>query len=172
MKIGVLSDTHDQGELIRKAVAYFNSQNVALVIHCGDWVSPFSLHFYQGLKAPLKGVFGNNDGDKFRHISLKNNWGLNLEYEDRFLEMEVNHRWIAVFHGDCPGIVEALVRCGKYDVVFHGHTHQKVNQHYGKTLSLNPGSLMQETSRDINEASIAIYDTIEHRAFHLCLHTQ
>lgn len=169
MKIGVLSDTHDQGELIRAAVKYFNAQNVELVIHCGDWVSPFILYFFQGLKARLRGVFGNNDGDKFRHLTFKNKWGLDLEYEDRFLEMEIDHRRIAVFHGDYSGIVEALVTCGKYDAIFHGHTHQKINQHYGKTLSLNPGSLMPETTREIHEASIAIYDTSTHAAFHYLL---
>jgi hypothetical protein len=169
MKIGVLSDTHDQGELIRQAVAYFNSQHVGLVIHCGDWVSPFILHFFQGLEAPLRGVFGNNDGDKFRHLAFKNQWGIDLEYEERFLELEVDNRKIAVFHGDYQGIVDALVLCGKYDAVFHGHTHQKVNQHIGKTLSLNPGSLMQETTKTVTQASIAIYDTTENSAFHFCL---
>jgi uncharacterized protein len=169
MKIGVLSDTHDQGELIQKAVKQFNAENVAWVFHCGDWVSPFILHFFQGLKAPLRGVFGNNDGDKFRHLAFKNKWGIDLEYEDRFLEVELDKRSIAVFHGDYSGIVDALVTCGKYDVVFHRHTHQKVNQYHGKTLSLNPGSLMQETSQNVKGASIAIYDTETHKATHTLL---
>jgi putative phosphoesterase len=167
MKIGVISDTHDQGELIRKAVEHFNSENVSWVFHCGDWVSPFILHFFQGLQAPLRGVFGNNDGDKFRHLAFKDKWEIDLEYEDRFLEMEINNRRIAVFHGDYSGIVEALVTCGKYDVVLHGHTHQKINQYHGKTLSLNPGSLMHETSKNIKEASIAIYDSEKHAATHI-----
>lgn len=169
MKIGVLSDTHDQGDLIRKAVDCFNSEKVEWVFHCGDWVSPFILYFFQGLKAPLRGVFGNNDGDKFRHLASKNRWGLDLEYEERFLEMEVDARRIAIFHGDYPGLVEALVTCGKYDAVFHGHTHQQVNTHIGKTLSLNPGSLMKETSQTIQGASIAIYDTKTHAATHITL---
>lgn len=169
MKIGVLSDTHDQGELIHAAVKYFNSQKVDLVIHCGDWVSPFILHFFKALQAPLRGVFGNNDGDKFRHLAFKDKWGIDLQYEDRFLEMELDNRRIAVFHGDYSGIVEALVTCGKYDVVFHGHTHQRVNQHHGKTLSLNPGSLMKETSDSVKEASIAIYDTSTHLATHFLI---
>jgi len=166
MKIGVLSDTHDQGELIREAVACFNHQQVGLVVHCGDWVSPFILHFFKELQAPLRGVFGNNDGDKFRHLAFKNQWGLDLEYEERFLELEVDHRKIAVFHGDYQGIVDALVTCGKYDAVFHGHTHQKINQQIGRTLSLNPGSLMQETTKHITQASVAIYDTNTNSASH------
>lgn len=169
MKIGVISDTHDQGEFIRQAVLHFNREQVLLVIHCGDWVSPFILYFFQGLQAPLRGVFGNNDGDKFRHLAFKDKWGLDLQYEERFLEMEVEGKRLAVFHGDYPGLVEGLVMSGKYDIVCHGHTHQRVNQHYGKTLSLNPGSLMKETSKEIKGASIAIYDTTTHTATHTLL---
>jgi len=169
MKIGILSDTHDQGELIRKAVDFFNHEKVEYVFHCGDWVSPFILYFFKGLRARLRGVFGNNDGDKFRHLAFKNKWGLDLEYEERFLEISLDGRLIAVFHGDYPGIVDALVACGKYDVVFHGHTHQRVNEHVGKTLSLNPGSLMKETSATIKGASIAVYDTKAHTAQHVFL---
>jgi putative phosphoesterase len=169
MKIGVISDTHDQGELIRKAVNIFNDEKVSLVIHCGDWVSPFILHFFKELQAPIRGVFGNNDGDKFRHLTFKDKWGLDLQYEERFLEMEIDQRRLAVFHGDYTGLVDALVTCGKYDLVLHGHTHQKVNQHHGKTLSLNPGSLMRETSDTVKGASIAIYDTTSHSARHIDL---
>jgi predicted phosphodiesterase len=45
MKIGVLSDTHDQGELIRQAIQHLNHERVAWVFHCGDWVSPFILGY-------------------------------------------------------------------------------------------------------------------------------
>jgi len=41
MKIGVISDTHDQQELILQSVQKLNEADVGLVIHCGDWVSPF-----------------------------------------------------------------------------------------------------------------------------------
>lgn len=169
MKIGVISDTHDQGEMIRSAVAHFNKEKVDLVFHCGDWVSPFILYFFQGLNAPMKGVFGNNDGDKFRHLAFQNKWRLDLEFEDRFIEMKVDDKLIAVFHGDYPGLVEALITSSKYDAVFHGHTHRKVNQHFGKTLSLNPGSLMKETSSTVKGASIALYDTVAHKAWHIDL---
>jgi putative phosphoesterase len=146
MKIGVLSDTHDQGDLIRWAVEQFNRENVEWVFHCGDWVSPFILYFFQGLRAPLRGVFGNNDGDKFRHLAFKNKWNLNLEYEERFLEMKLDSRRICVFHG---------------------HTHLRVNEHIGNTLSLNPGSLMKETSPTVKGASTAIYDTQANSATHI-----
>jgi hypothetical protein len=34
---------------------------------------------------------------------------------------------------------------------------------------LNPGSLMQKTSKDVKGASIAIYDTETHKATHILL---
>lgn len=167
MKIGVLSDTHDQGDLIRKAIERFNLEEVSWVFHCGDWVSPFILYFFQDLKVPISGVFGNNDGDKFRHLVFKNKWNLDLSYEERFLAKELDGKKLAIFHGDYPDIVEALVSCGKYDAVFHGHTHRPINEYVGKTLSLNPGSLMQESSSTVKGASIAIYDTMAHKANHI-----
>ncbi len=169
MKIGVISDTHDQGDLIRAAVDYFNLAGVEWVVHCGDWVSPFALYFFGDLKAKLRGVFGNNDGDKFRHLLNKTNLNLDVEYEDRFLELNLDNRSIAVFHGDYPGIVNALVTCGKYDAVFHGHTHKPINEVHGRTLSLNPGTLMKETSPTIKGASIAIYDTATNSALSISL---
>ena len=56
MKICVLTDTHDQYHNIQKAVAVLNEKHVEFVIHCGDWVSPFTLKFYEGLKCPIKGA--------------------------------------------------------------------------------------------------------------------
>lgn len=167
MKIGVISDTHDQDVLIEKAVHRFNEEKVGLVIHCGDWVSPFILYCFRELKVPLRGVFGNNDGDKFRHAMFSGKFGIDIQYEERFLEIEIGGRKIAVFHGDYAGLVDALVNCGKYDAVFHGHTHQRVLQMHGKTLSLNPGSLMRSTMGQAFGASIAIYDTAAHQAFHI-----
>jgi predicted phosphodiesterase len=70
------------------------------------------------------------------------------------------------FHGDYKEIVDALVACSKYDAVFHGHTHQKVNKTVGKTLSLNPGSLMRKTRDEALGASFAIYDTTTNLAEH------
>lgn len=43
MKIGIISDTHDQVEKIKKAISIFNKEKVFLVYHLGDFCSPFSL---------------------------------------------------------------------------------------------------------------------------------
>ena len=49
MKIGVISDTHDHLENISKAVTVFNNKNVDVLIHCGDYVSPFTFNVFDNL---------------------------------------------------------------------------------------------------------------------------
>lgn len=64
MKVGILSDSHDDMAAIAKAVALFNAEGVVRVLHAGDIVSPFTFEVFRDLQAPLGGVFGNNDGDR------------------------------------------------------------------------------------------------------------
>lgn len=159
MKIGVISDTHDQYENILKTVRILNEKKVELAIHCGDWVSPFVIQFFRDLQCPIKGVFGNNDGDRFMHLKRAKESSVNIQFEERVLKFEIENRKIFVYHGDYEDVTDALVRCAKYDVVFHGHTHISVNKTIEKTLSLNPGTLMNFTSDKTKGASFAIYDT-------------
>ncbi len=170
MKLGVMSDSHDQVENILKAVEIFNQEKVELVIHCGDWVSPFTLKFYEKLQCPIKGVFGNNDGDKFRHLERKRGgqYQVDVTYFDLFMELEIDGKKIAAFHGDSQPILRSLIKSQNYDVIFHGHTHQKINEVANGTLSFNPGTLMKN-SGNVQGASIGIYDTIKHSARHIDL---
>ena len=112
----------------------------------------------------MKGIFGNNDGDKFRHVQRSADLKVKISYEERFLSLTLDGRKIAAFHGDYQEIVDALIACGQYDAVFHGHNHTAENKMIGKTLSVNPGTLMDVTSDTTKGASLAIYDTATNTA--------
>lgn len=160
--IGILSDTHDQIHHLVKVIEYFNHVQVDLVIHCGDWTSPFSLIHYAKLQAPLYGIFGNNDGDKFRHIRYAQGFGINIHIEDRLLVLSKFGKKIVVFHGDYYEIVDALVKCGDYDLVLHGHNHRAKIEKIGNVLSLNPGTLVDFTNEKVRGASFGLYDATAH----------
>jgi len=119
MKIGVISDTHDNLEMIKRAVDLFNSEGVELVIHAGDFVSPFTEKPFRALNAKFVGIFGNNDGDK---LLLREKYRGVGELSEEPLVLEMNARKIVVTHK--PKIVEALVASRIYDVVIFGHTHK------------------------------------------------
>ena len=64
MKIGVMSDSHDNLPAIRRALARFEAEGAEAVIHAGDFVAPFSIKELLKFKGALYGCFGNNDGEK------------------------------------------------------------------------------------------------------------
>ena len=70
MKIGVMSDSHDNVPNIRKALAIFAAEGCEVLIHAGDIVAPFSVKEILTFKGPVYGVFGNNDGEKAGIVKL------------------------------------------------------------------------------------------------------
>jgi putative phosphoesterase len=60
LKIGVISDTHDNLDSIKRAVAYF-AENVEIIVHAGDVIAPFSAKIFKEADIPVYGVLGNND---------------------------------------------------------------------------------------------------------------
>jgi putative phosphoesterase len=139
MKLGIVADTHDNLDAIRKAVEIFNHERVEMVIHAGDFVSPFTEQPFRTLKAPLVGVFGNNDGDKPLLKEKYREKGVGELHEDPY-EFELAARKLIVTHK--PQIVEALAVSGVYNVVVYGHTHKAVIERKGsekEALVINPG---------------------------------
>lgn len=160
--IGVVSDSHDQVHYLERVVAFFNRKQVRMVIHCGDWVAPFTLSYFSKLNAPLYGIFGNNDGEKFGHARVAQRLGLALTMEDQFLGLLELGKRIAVYHGTAPQLVDALIKCGDYDVVFYGHNHIAEVELVGNVLVMNPGTLLDVTSPKVQGASIGLYDADAH----------
>ena len=65
MKIGILSDTHNNIDKIFKAVEFFNLRQVEFVLHAGDFSFPESAKQFSKLKMPFLAIFGNNDFDYY-----------------------------------------------------------------------------------------------------------
>ena len=64
MRIGIVSDTHNNLKNVRKIVELFNDHAVDRVIHTGDISQAKTLHVFADLNAPLFGVFCNNDQER------------------------------------------------------------------------------------------------------------
>ncbi|MGK5094600.1 metallophosphoesterase [Deltaproteobacteria bacterium TL4] len=151
MKIGLISDTHDHLEHIKKAVSLFKEHQVSYVIHAGDFVSPAAIKAFEGIK--LIGIFGNNDGDAFRMLKVIQQQAGELKGDCYTFEEEGVS--FAVYHGTEEPLKNALIHCGRYDVVICGHTHQVEDQMIGQTRYLNPG-----TANGFGKAgTFMIYDT-------------
>lgn len=133
MKLGVISDTHDNMPKIAQAVELFNRERVDLVLHAGDFISPLTAKEFKGLNTELVGVFGNNDGDKL--YLIKKFQGVGELYTD-YRELELEGRKIVLMHE--PKLLEALIASKVYDLIVYGHTHD-IDLRQGPPLVLNPG---------------------------------
>lgn len=151
MLIGLISDTHDHVPHIQKAAQIFQEQQVDVILHAGDYCSPFTIPHFKGLK--LKGIFGNNDGD--RYLLMKKFDEIGAELLGDFASLQLDGLKLALYHGTYAEITDALIMCGVYDVVISGHTHVKVNKTTKNTVHVNPG-----TAHGFDgEATVAILDT-------------
>jgi len=154
MIVGLIADTHDRLPFIDKAVERLNQEKVDLVLHAGDYIAGFSVQRFKSLKAPLIGIFGNNDGD---HELLQRKFKeLGAELRGRFAEIRVDGLRIAMLHGEEEELLNSLINTERYDFIVHGHTHEAKTYRKGKTLIVNPGEVCGYVS---GKSTIAILNT-------------
>jgi putative phosphoesterase len=139
MKIGVISDTHDNIWKIREAVPHLSKTQT--IIHCGDLCSPFVV---RELAEPLAGlpihiVWGNNEGDRAFISKVARDYP-NVQLHGELAELDIDGLSVAAHH--FPRIAYALALSGLYKLVCYGHDHQQHEQWVGDCLLINPGELM------------------------------
>lgn len=185
LRIGIISDTHDDIENVQRAIEIFNAEKVEYVIHAGDYIFPGIVVEFKKLSAKLIGVLGNNDGEKV-HL-LKNFLNIGGELKGEIGEIELDGLSFGIYHGTDIEVKEKLVDSRKYDVIVSGHTHKtelpsvssatnnknEKKQHgdndnnntkrkRGPTLVLNPGSAhkkVESISGAFKEGGVIIFNT-------------
>lgn len=135
MKIGILSDTHDNLNSLKKAIEIFKENKIDTILHGGDFISPFVLRTLEGSVKKLIGVFGNNDGDKLRLNDSANKMGWELYLPPH--PFELADKKFLMLHE--PDILEAAAKSGMYDIIIYGHTHKNDIRKENGTLIINSG---------------------------------
>lgn len=136
MNVGIVSDTHDNLDVVQQAVDHF-ADTAEVVVHCGDIVAPFSARPFDHDDFDFYAVRGNNDGE----------WGLQEVVDEfgmylgEFGELVLDDARVAIYHGTSEGIVGALLESGNYDYLLRGHTHERVHEDYDGTVHINPGGI-------------------------------
>ncbi|MCX7943967.1 MAG: metallophosphoesterase [Deltaproteobacteria bacterium] len=149
MIIGIISDSHDNITLIKKAISLLNERNVNMVIHAGDYVAPFTVRLFKEFKCPWIGVFGNNDGEKKGLTVVSESriqeppYELNLGGKSVYITHDIN---VASEDGIIPG----------RDIIIFGHDHQASIKRINNQLYINPGELCGYVS---GKSTIAILNT-------------
>lgn len=151
MLIGIISDTHDRLGTARKALSLFKEDDVSVLVHAGDFISPFVIPLFKDFQ--VYGTFGNNDGEKeglLHHFS-----SIKATVTEYFCKVTQDNLRIAVTHGHIPSLLELLVNSHLYDVVVTGHTHHPEIRG-GDTILINPGECCGYVT---DRCTVVVFDT-------------
>ena len=133
MRIGVVSDTHNRLPNVERIVELFNAAAVERVIHTGDVTQARTIHALARLRAPLIGVFGNNDErEQIAEAAAMHGFA----FHDGPLRLTLAGRRIVVVHD--PREL-AAVRDVEHDLALNGHDHRYTVEREGGRLRFNPG---------------------------------
>lgn len=135
MRIGVVSDTHNQLANVARIVELLNAAGVERVVHTGDITQARTLEVLARLDAPLVGVYGNNDRGE-RQALEEAAARLSIELTEPPLGLELGGRRIVVVHD--PRDLERAFGA-EHHVALHGHTHRRTLERDAGRLVFNPG---------------------------------
>ena len=150
MRIGLISDTHDNVRNLEAALGILRGEGVTTILHCGDVCKPATLRALAGLAVgnssePCQNGFdvwmarGNMD----RQLGLAQavNETLGQGRLGWLHRLTLDGYPLAMIHGDSEEVLRGLVASGQYAYVIHGHTHRRRDQTVGRTRVINPGAL-------------------------------
>lgn len=135
MKVGLMADSHDRVPAVLELLRRMQSAGATMVLHAGDYVSPFALGPFEELHMTLAGVFGKNDGDQQGLLS-RAQAGLGLEIFESPHSFEVSGHQILLVH-DLGEVQKRSI--SSHSVVVHGFTHQQSMKSRGDSLIVSPG---------------------------------
>jgi hypothetical protein len=135
MRVGVIADTHDRLPAIAELVRQMQAAGAGIILHAGDYCSPFSLKPFEDAQISLAGVFGRNDGDREGLVSRAQS-ALGIELFESPHSFEMGGKRILLVH-DIGDVNKRSV--SSHEIVIHGSTHQQEMKTRGDTLIVNPG---------------------------------
>lgn len=138
MKIGLLSDTHNNLANLQIALDRFRKAGIQTLIHCGDQTDTDMVRALVGFRVIC--LLGNGDfaSGEIRQVLMEQNPD---NYVGLVYRGEIGNARIAATHGHIPGQVDELLHTGNHDYIFQGHSHMHQDKRIGSTRLINPGAL-------------------------------
>jgi uncharacterized protein len=151
-QIAIISDSHDNPARIDQMFKILKEKNIETIIHCGDVCSSRVLDYLSNnFKGKIYLSLGNVDAD--HEIYEQRHSLTNIKIFPKFGEVKIGNLDIAFVH--FPNRAKELAQTGKYDFVFHGHTHKPWEEEIDNCKIINPGTLAGLFTR----STFAILDT-------------
>ena len=135
MRVGLMSDTHDRVPAVAELLKQMLAAGISMVLHAGDYCSPFVLKPFEDTHTSLAGVYGKNDGDQ-QGLATRAHSGLGTELFDSPHSFEIGGQRLLMVH-DIGDVQQRSIE--GHSIVVHGGTHKQEMKTRGDTLIINPG---------------------------------
>jgi len=156
MLIGIIADTHDHIDNVRRAVIEFNREGCELVVIAGDLVSPLVIPPLRKLNARVLACFGDNDGNKIGIMGGMKIVGPIGEPPFGFRADDGTRILVTHVLEQLRGLIEGA------DVIISAHTHKpSIREDESGRLFVNPGEAGGWVYR---QPSIAVLETNPRKA--------
>ena len=136
MRVGLIADSHDRVPAVHELLRRMAAGGVGLVLHAGDFCSPFSLEPFHAAQIPAAGVFGRNDGDPEGLRAAAERGAVGLELYQSPHSLEIEGRRVLLVH-DLSDVASRSVEA--HEFVIHGCSHKEEMRTRGDALIVNPG---------------------------------
>lgn len=137
MRLGILSDTHDELARTLAAVALLRREGAEALVHCGDLASPPVVAALAVL--PSWFVFGNHDADVVPQLeSAAAEHGVTCLGWGGIIELAGKR--VGVAHGHLTTDVRQVL-ASRPDYLLTGHAHFPSDRSDGGVRRINPGAL-------------------------------
>ena len=150
MRIGILSDSHDNVARTRLATRLLNTHDAEVLLHAGDLTTGAMIPLLERWRTWL--AQGNVDDAASIRARIAERKSP-VTYGELH-EIALDGLRFGLLHGDDAGRLAGMINSGAFDVVVHGHTHKYRNQMVGETRVLNPGAIHRTDA-----PSVCILDT-------------
>jgi len=142
MQIAIISDIHNNEINLDKVLRYCEQQKITTLICCGDLASKEVLELMNdNFSGTIYYTFGNADYTELRELDSAPKYRNTFMFKN-FGEAKIDGKSIAFVH--FPREARKLAESGKYNFVFHGHTHKPWEEMIGNCKMLNPGNVAGE----------------------------
>ncbi len=151
MRLGMLSDTHDELARTQRAVLTLRDAGAEVLVHCGDLASPPIVETLAMLPAWF--VLGNHDSDMVPYLQRAA-----LEFGPVCLGwgdvIEISGRRIGVAHGHMTSDIRHVLT-KRPEFLLTGHSHIASDTMVDGMRRINPGALHRA-----DEYSVAVLDLL------------
>jgi len=137
MRIALISDTHNDQNKIKQALAKLQQEHITTVLHAGDVTSARMLRLFKAFDVWV--ARGNMDHDPALNATVHELFGAQRLAVIHKLTLD-GHTLTLVHNGESAAGRE-LIQSRDYDYVIHGHSHHPRDETLAGTRVINPGAL-------------------------------